>query len=71
MIITVNTQVEEILDLDPSIVRYFIRNKVRPFTCAGAYPKTLGDLLATSKVADVEGFIAGLNAYIAVEMKSS
>jgi hypothetical protein len=71
MIITANTQVEKILDLDPGIVRYFILNKVRPFTCGGAYPKTLGDLLATAKVEDAEGFIAGLNAYVAAGMKSS
>nr|WP_320049150.1 hypothetical protein [uncultured Desulfuromonas sp.] len=70
MIITSDTLVEEILEVSPGVVRYFILNKVKPFTCAGAFPQTLGELLARYHVEDVEGFIAGLNAFIAAETQS-
>jgi len=70
MIITSDTLVEEILDVSTGVVRYFILNKVKPFTCAGAFPQTLGELLARYHVEDVEGFIAGLNAFIAAETQS-
>lgn len=71
MTITSETLVEEILDLDSRVVRYFILNKVKPFTCGGAYPQALGALLARYNVEDVEGFIAGLNEFIANGMESS
>ncbi len=71
MTITSDTPVEEILDASPGVVRYFILNKVRPFTCAGAFPQTLGALLARYHVEDVEGFIDGLNAFIAADTESS
>nr|WP_320114714.1 hypothetical protein [uncultured Desulfuromonas sp.] len=71
MTITAETLVEEILDRDPRAVRYFILNNVKPFTCGGAYPQPLGDLLARYNVEDVEGFIAGLNAFIDAGMESS
>ena len=71
MTITSETLVEEILDLDPRVVRYFILNNVKPFTCGGAYPQTLGELLARYNVEDVDGFMAGLNAFIADEIESS
>ncbi|EAT14683.1 hypothetical protein HTZ97_12405 [Desulfuromonas acetoxidans] len=71
MTITSETLVEEILDLDSRVVRYFILNKVKPFTCGGAYPQTLSELLARYGVEDVEAFIAGLNTFIADEIESS
>lgn len=62
MIITTDTQVEVLLEQHPEAVRYFILNKLSPFSCAGAYPKTLGEMLTDCCVDDIAGFIAGLNA---------
>jgi hypothetical protein len=67
MQITKETLVEEILDAHPQSVSYFIMNKVSPFSCAGAFPTTLGEMLASRKVEDVDGFIHGLNEAIAKE----
>jgi hypothetical protein len=65
MQITKETLVEEILDTYPQSVSYFIMNKVSPFSCAGAFPTSLGEMLASRKVEDVEGFIRGLNEAVA------
>jgi len=65
MQITKETLVEDILDAYPQSVSYFIMNKVTPFTCAGAYPTTLGEMLASRKVDDVEAFVLGLNKAVA------
>jgi hypothetical protein len=63
-LITAETQVEEIMEKYPQTVAYFIKNKVSPFSCAGAFPKTLGELLAARNVGDAAGFIKGLNEMI-------
>ncbi len=64
MTTTPDTQVEALLEQHPETVRYFILNNVSPFSCAGAYPKPLGEMLTACGVDDVAGFIAGLNAVI-------
>jgi len=71
MTITTDTQVEVLLEQHPETVRYFILNKVSPFSCAGAYPKSLGEMLMARHVNDVAGFIAGLNAMIDEKRLSS
>lgn len=63
--ITADIQVEELMDQYPETVTYFIMNKVSPISCAGAYPKTLGEMLASKKVEDIDGFIKGLNDFMA------
>ena len=63
--ITADIQVEELMDKYPETVTYFIMNKVSPVSCAGAYPKTLGEMLASKKVEDIDEFIQGLNDFIA------
>ncbi len=65
MLITHDTQVEKIMDKYPQAVTYFIVNKVNPISCAGAYPKTLGEMLVFKNVKDIDGFIKGLNTFIA------
>lgn len=69
MQITKETLVEEILDTYPQSVSYFIMNKVSPFSCAGAYPTSLGEMLTSRKVADIEGFIRGLNEAVTKDDK--
>jgi hypothetical protein len=64
MTITADIQVEELLEKYPQTVGYFIMNKVSPFSCAGAYPKTLGEMLTARNVPDAAGFIRGLNELI-------
>ncbi|SEA15458.1 hypothetical protein SAMN05660420_01406 [Desulfuromusa kysingii] len=64
MQISKETLVEDILDAYPQCVSYFIMNKVSPFSCAGAFPSTLGEMLKSRKVEDIEGFIHGLNEAI-------
>jgi Domain of unknown function (DUF1858). len=62
--ITSDTQVEKIMEYYPQAVSYFIQNGVSPISCAGAFPTTLGKLLAIKKVEDTDGFIKGLNDFI-------
>jgi hypothetical protein len=64
MIITSETQVEEVMKLS-GVISYFIKNGVSPISCAGAFPQSLGKLLEIKKVAEPEKFIAGLNAFVA------
>jgi len=63
--ITAGIQVEELMDKYPETVAYFIMNKVSPISCAGAYPKTLGEMLASKNIQDIDGFIKGLNDFMA------
>lgn len=65
VIITADIQVEELMDKYPETVMYFIMNKVSPVSCAGAYPKTLGEMLASRNIEDIDGFIKGLNDFMA------
>jgi len=62
--ITKDTLVEDILR-QYDVMTYFIKNGVSPFSCAGAYPESLGRLLEIKKVKDADAFIQGLNKYIA------
>ena len=59
--ITKDTLVEEVLDT-PGAVSYCIKNGVSPFTCSGDYQSSIVELLTARKIADPDGFIAGLNA---------
>lgn len=63
-VITADVQVEDIMDNYPDSVTYFIMHKVSPISCAGAYPKTLGEMLAMKEIQDIEGFIEGLNDFL-------
>ena len=65
VVITADAQVEDIMDNYPDSVTYFIMHKVSPISCAGAYPNTLGEMLAMKEVQDIEGFIEGLNDFLA------
>ncbi len=65
MIVTRATQIEDLLDAYPQAVSYFIRHRVSPFSCAGAFPKPLGEMLEARQIEDIDGFISGLNAFIA------
>ncbi len=58
-----DTPVEEIL-AEPGVIAWFIQHRVSPFSCQGAFPGTLGRLLEIKGVADVEGFLRELNAYL-------
>jgi hypothetical protein len=60
-LITANTQVEELMDLYPETITYFIINKVSLISCAGAYPTTLGEMMSAKKVKNIAEFIDGLN----------
>lgn len=62
--ITLNTMVEQMLEQHPAAVEYGIMQGVRFMFCVGAYPTTLGDLLAAKTVADPQAFVDGLNAYL-------
>ena len=62
--ITKDTLVEDLLR-QYDVMAYFIKNGVSPFSCAGAYPESLGRLLEIKKVKDADAFIQGLNKYIA------
>jgi len=62
--ITKETLVEDILR-QFDVMPYFIKNGVSPFSCAGAFPQSLGKLLEIKKVRDPDAFIEGLNKYIA------
>lgn len=64
-LITADIQVEELMDKYPETVTYFIMNRVSPVSCAGAFPKSLGEMLASRNVPDIDAFIKGLNEFIA------
>ena len=61
--ITKDTPVEEIMQ-KYDVLAYFLENGISPFSCAGAFPQSLGKLLEIKKVKDPDAFIAGLNALI-------
>jgi len=58
--ITRDTPVEEFIE-KPGVIAYCVKNGVSPYSCSGDYPCSLGRLLETAKLADADGFIAGLN----------
>lgn len=58
--VTMDTPAEEVLNL-PGAMTYCVKNGVSPFSCAGDYPGSIGELLARRNVKDPAGFIAGLN----------
>ncbi len=64
MIITSDTQIEEIVEKYPEAVSYFIQNGIDCLSCVGPFPTTLGKLLTMKKVEDIDGFIKGLNEFI-------
>lgn len=63
-LITGDMQVETIMEKYPQTVTYFIMNKVSPISCAGAYPKTLEEMLTLKKVENIQEFIQGLNKFL-------
>ncbi len=63
MVVTTETPVEKLMEETPECIAYFIENRVSPFSCAGAYPATLGEMLSAQKVEDIDGFVAGLNDF--------
>jgi len=65
--VTVDTPVEKVLEDHPACISYFIQRRLSPFTCAGAFPTTLGDWLRARDVEDVEEFVAGLQRFLSGE----
>jgi len=49
MIITAETQVEDIIEQYPKAVSYFIQNGINCISCVGPFPTTLGKLLTMKK----------------------
>jgi len=49
MIITSDTQIEEIVEKYPEAVSYFIQNGIDCLSCVGPFPTTLGKLLTMKK----------------------
>ncbi len=64
MTVTLDTLVEEILNKFPETMSFFIENGVSPFSCSGAYPSSLGELLKRTGKGDAEEFVRKLNEYI-------
>jgi hypothetical protein len=62
--ITLDTQIEDIIEKYPQSVSYFIKKGVNPIYCSGAYPTTLGKFLDAKKFSNKEDFVKGLNYYI-------
>jgi hypothetical protein len=62
--VTRHTPAEAILDI-PGVIAYCIAKGVSPYTCSGDYTQSLGRLLELRRVADPDGFIAGLNRLVA------
>ncbi|HHY68740.1 MAG TPA: hypothetical protein GYA09_00875 [Firmicutes bacterium] len=64
MTVTLDTLVEEILNKFPETMSFFIENGVSPFSCSGAYPSSLGELLKRTGKEDAAEFVKKLNEYI-------
>jgi hypothetical protein len=62
--ITLKTNVEDIVNDYPQAITYGIENGVSFVFCVGAFPTTLGDLLRIKKIADPNAFVKGLNEYL-------
>jgi hypothetical protein len=62
--ITLDTVVEQLVEQYPAAIEYGILHGVRFMFCVGAYPTTLGDLLAVKKVAAPQAFVDGLNEFL-------
>ena len=62
--ITLQTNVEDIVNDYPQAITYGIENGVSFVFCVGAFPTTIGDLLRIKKVADPDAFVKGLNEYL-------
>jgi hypothetical protein len=58
--ISADMQVEELLRI-PGAMAWCIQHGVSPFSCAGAFPASLGRLLEIKHVADPAGFIELMN----------
>ena len=63
MVISADTPVEGLMKEHPECISFFIQNRLSPFSCAGAYPSALGEMLRAQNVEDVDGFVAGLNEF--------
>lgn len=63
--VTLDTLVERLLEENPEAIEYGIMQGVRFMFCVGAYPTTLGDLLAAKNVVDPKKFVDGLNDFLA------
>lgn len=70
MQVTKDTMVEDIFQI-PGVMQYCLENRVSLFSCAGAYPQSIGSLLAKKNIQDPDGFIEGLNKFLAEKEKSA
>ncbi|MGE4555817.1 MAG: hypothetical protein AB7D07_03245 [Desulfovibrionaceae bacterium] len=61
--VTKETMVEDLVKL-PGVVGYGVKSGVSLFACSGGHPMSLGRLLEIRKIADPDGFIDGLNAFL-------
>ena len=61
--VTRETGIEALLQT-PGVVGWFIQQGISPFSCYGAFPGTVGKLLALKRVEDVDGFLARLNGFL-------
>jgi hypothetical protein len=68
MQVTKDTMVEDIYQV-PGAMQYCLENRVSLFSCAGAYPQSIGSLLAKKNVQDPDAFIEGLNQCLAEQKK--
>jgi len=58
--VTRDTPVEELMQI-PGIIGWCIHHGVSLFSCAGAFPGTVGRLLELKSVKDIDGFLRDLN----------
>ena len=58
--VTRETQVEELMKM-PGAIAWCVLHGVSLFSCAGAFPGTVGRLLELKLVKDIDGFLRDLN----------
>ena len=67
--ITRDSQIEDLLQV-PGTVAWFVEHGLSPFSCAGAFPGTLGRLLELKGVQDADAFIKALDeAFMAMPLR--
>ncbi len=70
MKVTKDTMVEDIFQI-PGVMQYCLENRVSLFSCAGAYPQSIGCLLDKKNVQDQDAFIEGLNQCLTEQEKNN
>ena len=68
--LTRDTQIEDLL-ATPGVVTWFVTRRISPFSCAGAYPGTVGQLLEAQRVEDPEAVIRELDAFLRARREPS